>query len=157
MSVLEGRDTIYREMMTQAYQKQLELVRNHSYSYDSQFIISHIQLSKNPVRERPITNLKAQVYAKTISQNFKIKHVKNLIGRLGEEFSRGDGFIPMAGNPQFLTHESGIKNLNMYFRQGGSQKQLYTFENSYKNVLVLKEMIRNTLLEMKWFVPILES
>lgn len=157
MSVLEGIDTIYREMMTQAYQKELETIRNHGHTYNNQFNISHIQLSKNPTRERPLVPLKAQVYAKTIAQNFKIKHVKNLIGRLGEEFVRGEGCTALAGNPQFLTHESGIKNLNVYFREGGSQKQLYTFENSSKNVLVLKEMLKNTLLEMKWFVPIVES
>ena len=44
----------------------------------------------------------------------------------------------MAGNPQLLTHESGLKNLNIYFREGGEDKQFYTFENSFKNVLVLK-------------------
>jgi len=64
--------------------------------------------------------------------------------------------IPYAGNPQFLTHESGIKNLNIYFRQSGDFKNFYTFEGSVKNTLILKEMARNLLLEMKWYVPILD-
>ena len=93
-------------MMSQAYLKEIELLRNHNYKSSEAIVISQVQLSKNPERGRPITQLKAQVYAKTIVQNFKIKHVKNLIGRLGEEFTRvvGDPCLAMAGNPQFLTH-----------------------------------------------------
>lgn len=69
--------------MEHAYKKEIEMIRNHNYNYDMNFVITQIQLCKNPLREKHSTNLKAQVYAKTIAQNFKIKHVKNLIGRLG--------------------------------------------------------------------------
>ena len=76
--------------------------------------------------------------------------MKNLIGRLGEDVKQIDNMKgELAGNPQFLTHESGIKNLNIYFRikhKRGDEKKLYTFENSSKNNLILKEMLRNLLL-----------
>lgn len=67
--------------------------------------------------------------------------MKNLIARLGEDVKHVDGKHDLAGNPQFLTHESGIKNLNVYFRvkhKRGDEKKLYTFENSSKNHLILK-------------------
>jgi|JI9StandDraft_1071089.scaffolds.fasta_scaffold440737_1 hypothetical protein len=114
-------------MMVQAFKNEVDHMREHSNSYSESLSISQHQLRKNPVREKSTCSLKAQVYAKTIQQNFKIKHVKNLIGRLGEDFSRIEGTLAMAGNPQFLTHESGIKNLNIYFREGGEGKELYTF------------------------------
>ena len=66
-----------------------------------------------------------------------------------------EGCLAMAGNPHFLTHESGIKNVNVYFREAGD-KSLFTMENSFKNTLILKEMVRSMLMEMKWFVPIQE-
>ena len=55
-----------------------------------------------------------------------------------------------------MTHKSHIKNLNMYFRSrnkkvGGTDTPLYTIENSSKNWIVLKEMLRNILLEMRAF------
>jgi hypothetical protein len=55
--------------------------------------------------------------------------VKNLIARLGEDVKHSDK-LDLAGNPHFMTHESGIKNLNVYFRvkhKRGDEKKLYTF------------------------------
>lgn len=94
-----------------------------------------------------------------IADNCKIRHVKNLIGRLGEEVPQSMDQLPVpyAGNPQFLTHNSAIKNLNVHFRAKGDDKQFYTFENSFKNVLILREMARNLLMEMKWYVPIIDN
>ena len=140
MSVLESKGTNFREMMECGYLQELQMIRSHNYSYDMNFVVAPVQLSKNPHREQPLTSLKAQVYSTTIIENFKIKHVKNLIGRLGEEFTRpvDNTCLAMAGNPQFLTHESGIKNLNVYFREDGEDKQFYTFENSCRNTLILK-------------------
>jgi hypothetical protein len=83
MSVLEAKHNIFREMMEHAYRQELVRVREHNYSFDSTFVITQMQLCKNPQRDRPTASLKAQVYAKSIAQNFKIKHVRNLIGRLG--------------------------------------------------------------------------
>jgi hypothetical protein len=48
----------------------------------------------------------------------------------------------------------------VYFRvkhKRGDEKKLYTFENSSKNHQILKEMMRNLLIEMKWYVPIIEN
>ena len=63
-------------------------MKNHNYHFDLTNIIEFSQLTELPLKERQVSSLKAQVYAKTIIQNFKIKHVKNLIGRLGEDVNR---------------------------------------------------------------------
>lgn len=148
MSVVEAEDTIFREMVQQEYQQEVERMRSHNYYFNLSTSIAYQQLTERPIRQKQTSTLKAQVYAKVIAQNFKIKHVKNLIGRLGEDTLRSE-HSQLAGNPQFLTHESGIKNLNVYFRfkqKRGEEKKLYTFENSTRNTLVLKEMTRNLLL-----------
>jgi len=82
-------------------------MRNHNYYFNLNTTISYQQLTKSLQPVKSMTTLKAQVYAKVIAQNFKIKHVKNLIGRLGEDMSRqtdSNKTEHMAGNPQFLTH-----------------------------------------------------
>jgi hypothetical protein len=58
-------------------------MKNHNYDFDLTKVIEFSQLTELPLKGKQNSYLKAQVYAKTIIQNFKIKHVKNLIGRLG--------------------------------------------------------------------------
>jgi hypothetical protein len=91
-------------------------MRIHNYYFNLDTSITYEQLTDHNQRERPSIVLKAQVYAKSIAEQFKIKHVKNLITRLGEDSKCYENKKQYAGNPQFLTHESGIKNLNVYFR-----------------------------------------
>jgi hypothetical protein len=47
-----------------------------------------------------------------------------------------------AGNPLLKSHESGLKNLNIYFRSNASKKnqanQYYTMENSLKSLQILR-------------------
>lgn len=151
-------------MLEQNYRAELDRMRLHNSHFDLAAPITYEQLTDHADRQRSSIALKAQVYAKVIAENFKIKHVKNLIARLGEDArmgqAAGQAGLEMAGNPHFLTHESGIKNLNVYFRvkhRRGHEKKLYTFENSAKNQQILKEMIRNLLIEMKWYVPIIDN
>ena len=37
-------------MMEHAYKKEIEMIRNHNYNYDMNFVITQIQLCKNPLR-----------------------------------------------------------------------------------------------------------
>jgi hypothetical protein len=60
-------------------------MRIHNYYFNLDTSITCEQLTDHNQRERPSIVLKAQVYAKSIAEQFKIKHVKNLITRLGED------------------------------------------------------------------------
>lgn len=90
MSITEQESTIYREMMEQAYRKELELMRIHNNYFNLEACITYEQLTDHAQREKSATTLKAQVYAKSIAENFKLKHVKNLIARLGEDIKHMD-------------------------------------------------------------------
>lgn len=58
-------------------------MRVHNYYFDLETSITYEQLTDHAERVKSSITLKAQVYAKVIAENFKIKHVKNLISRLG--------------------------------------------------------------------------
>jgi hypothetical protein len=103
MSITEQENTIYRVMMEQDYRNEIELMRIHNYYFNLDTCITYEQLTDHTQREKSSIALKAQVYAKSIAENFKLKHVKNLIARLGEDFKHMDK-RELAGNPQFLTH-----------------------------------------------------
>jgi hypothetical protein len=110
-------------------------MRNNHYHFNFQNIVTHQHLTALPPT-KPSASLKLQIYAKNIAQNFKIQHVKNLQQRIAEDCSAEQH---QAGNPLFRTHQSGIKNLNIYFRQSGKDSQnMYTFENSVRNSLILR-------------------
>lgn len=76
--------------MEQDYKKEVELMRIHNYYFDLDRGITYEQLTDHAQRERSGVTLKAQVYAKSIAENFKLKHVKNLIARLGEDIKHMD-------------------------------------------------------------------
>ena len=113
---------------------------------------------------------KMQSSIRKIHETYKIRHVKNLLPRIANyaptdscgQFQDDANFLTrrnLAGNPLLMTHQSHIKNLNMYFRTKnkkltGTYTPLYTIENSSKNWVILKEMLRNILLEMRAFKKI---
>lgn len=91
-------------MVEQNYRNEVERMRVHNYYFDLESSITYEQLTDHVEREKSTITLKAQVYAKVIAENFKIKHVKNLISRLGEDVKIGENMHEMAGNPHFMTH-----------------------------------------------------
>lgn len=90
MSITEQPNTIYRVMVEQNYRKEIELMRIHNYYFDLDSAITYELLTDHAERQKSNITLKAQVYAKVIAENFKIKHVKNLIARLGEDVKHSD-------------------------------------------------------------------
>ena len=77
-------------MMEQDYKKEVGLMRIHNYYFNLETSITYEQLTDHAQRERSGVTLKAEVHAKAIAENFKLKHVKNLIARLGEDIRHMD-------------------------------------------------------------------
>ena len=91
-----------------------------------------------------------------IQEECKIRHVKNLLPRIASKIdvTASDEQINYSGNPYFITHQSRIKNMNMYFRVkktkiNDTPSALYTVENSSKSWIIVKEMLKNILIELR--------
>ena len=97
---------------------------------------------------------KLQSSIKSLNQDCGVKHVKNMLNRLSlcNLYKYKKSFMQEVksqelklkfGSRIFRTHQSHIKNMNMFFRirnqtESAHSRPFYTIENSVKNWGILK-------------------
>lgn len=106
---------------------------------------------------------KLQSSIKTLNQDCGVKHVKNMLSRLSlcnyykHQKSSMQEVKPQElklrfGSHIFRTHQSHIKNMNMFFRirnqaESAHSNPFYTIESSVKNWAILKYMLKMIISE----------